>query len=131
MEFISMRDRPYITYFDAAMFPVFIGLAGDKKSFDKEVKRLGIKEPLDFITEGKDATSHWLEDKDKKTCLIVCIDKKKLKDKVTVIGLVVHEAVHICEWVWEKMKIEDEDTEFKAYTTQWLTQQILWELKIY
>ncbi len=122
-----------IKYCDTSLFisPIYYGLCTSEKAFSKELKRLKIPKSQrgDFITnEWSDATVHHFE-KDGKEILIVCIDKKNNKelnrDAIEIVGLLVHESVHIWQKIKEHIGERHPSAEFEAYSIQKISQELI------
>lgn len=122
-----------VQYCDRALFisPVYYALCTNEKSFYKEMKRLKISKEIagSFIkNEWSHATVHHFEKKGKYMS-IVCIDKKQaIKDKRSpneIVGLLIHEAVHI----WQEIKLHIDENhpsaEFEAYSIQNIAQNLI------
>jgi hypothetical protein len=122
MTYIKWIDRDIITS------PYSIGLCQSEKSFLKELKRLKMPNKLvpDWIPEDKDAMVHYLEGKGKgEKCCIVCVRERKDTTPNEVIGLLIHEAVHIWQWLTEEMNEKTPSTEFEAYAIQGIAQKLI------
>ncbi len=110
--------------------PYCIGICTNEDLFKQELKRLDV--PFhnwpDFIAEGKDATVHFFEKCDTNDkCCIVCI--KKGRKLIHVIGLLVHETVHICKEIYKDIKEENPGEEIEAYMIQIIAQRLIEEYK--
>lgn len=122
-----------IKYCDTSLFisPIYYGLCTSEKAFNKELKRLKIPKSQrgDFISnEWSDATVHYFE-KDDKEILIVCIDKKKNKEAnanpIEIVGLLVHESVHIWQKIKQHIGEDYPSVEFEAYSIQKISQELI------
>jgi hypothetical protein len=113
-------------YCEIGFFPLHVGIALTKKAYDKEVSRLGVKNPLPFIPPEGAAAMHtfWVGDR-YPTCLI-CIDCAQIAaDKrpyLEVVGLITHECVHVAQRLWETVGEEKVGMETEAYFIQHLVQ---------
>jgi hypothetical protein len=104
------------------MFPVYIGVATNENDFYKEVEVLGGDKEI-FIGDENLAATLKIKDKENRTNIILCIDKKKV-NKNELYETIVHECVHICDFIYEEIGAESPDTEIRAYMTQWLFQEV-------
>ena len=113
--------------------PVYFTLCINEKQFAKTLKHLGIKkeESPDFVLNWhSDATAHYFENaKTKQVSCVVCLRNFEGRDKVEIIGLLTHEAVHI----WQQIKLylgeKEPSAEFEAYSIQHLVMQLVSEFE--
>lgn len=97
--------------------PVYLALCTTQKDFRKQLKLLGVPaEP--FLHGNGDATTSKYVSKEGKYCVIVTIKKKKHVDRIVVDTLLVHEAVHVWQWIKEILGEHDPSKEFEAYAVQ-------------
>jgi len=122
---VEWLDRTLITS------PIYYCLCTNEKQFYKEMKRLGISknEAGSFIkNEWSHATVHHFERKGKYIS-IVCIDKENAKKNKTdpnqIVGLLIHEAVHIWQEIKEHIGEHDPSREFEAYSIQSISQELI------
>jgi len=110
-----------IAYTRVALMPYWVGIAFDEKSFQNELKELGIKEPVCFVK--KDATALTLGSSHGLTIIITLDIKEARKRKlVEVIGLLVHECVHAWQSICREMGEDAPGREVEAYAVQCLSQ---------
>ncbi len=98
-----------------------IGLCQSEGDFRREMRRL--KLPVQdwpvWVTDGKDGTVHYYNAKPGHApCCIVCIRARKKDNPIEVIGLIIHEAVHVWQAVAEEMHEDKPSCEFEAYSIQ-------------
>lgn len=116
-----------VTYLEPAGWPVVIGAALSEVAFAKEMIRLDVDNPTEFVPAGAAAATLRIESENENDTILVCMDLKTAQRKHTLNdlrSLLVHEAVH----VWQFIKIasgEDKpgmETEayFIQYIVQWL-----------
>ena len=107
--------------------PYCIGLCRDEASFNKELERLKIPKevwPKWVKGERSDATTHFFEKDDNRgLCCIVCIRKRKGIDSISIMGLLVHEAVHVWQAIKDEIGEKKPSDEFEAYTIQNISQR--------
>lgn len=106
----------------------FITLALSEKQFHKAMKHCGISKADrgEWIkTNYSDATVHFLENPAKEECCIVALRVKKKTDPNAIVGILVHESVHI----WQRFKRRIGETEpgdeFEAYAIQTISQRLI------
>jgi hypothetical protein len=108
--------------------PYFIGLCRSEKDFKRELKRLKVprRNWPEWIKDGKDGCCHYLEKRDTNDlCCIVCIKITKETKKAAIIGLLVHESVHIWHAVRDELNEKDPSNEFEAYSIQCIAQRLI------
>ena len=104
--------------------PVFLALCTTEKEFHKELKRLGVpKEP--FLHGDGDATTSNYVSKEGNNCAIVTIHRHKDKKRSQVDALLVHEAVHVWQWIKELLGEHEPSKEFEAYSIQSISQELI------
>jgi hypothetical protein len=127
MTYIKWIDREIITS------PYCIGLCQNKKQFLKELRRLKMPENSipEWVKEGKDAQVHYLAGtKLNEQCCIVCVREQKGTKPNEIVGLLVHEAVHVWQWIKEEMNEKTPSTEFEAYAIQNIAQKLIESYKM-
>ena len=107
--------------------PVYIGMAFDEKEFHRELKKLKLplKEWPEFIPEKKDACVHRLETAGEPDVVILCIRPKSKRPLSVIVGLLVHEAAHIWQYIRESLGEARPSSEFEAYSMQQLSQRLV------
>ncbi len=114
--------------------PYCYAICTDEAEFKRELKRLRVpvKEWPDFVGDGmnsrSDATTHFFEnnkDKDIGLCAIVCIKASKSWTTAGLHGLIVHEAVHIWQFVCKELGERNPGPEFEAYSIQAISQNLI------
>jgi hypothetical protein len=104
--------------------PVYLALCTTQKEFHAELKRLGVpKEP--FIHGSGDATTSKYVSKEGKHCAIITIRKRKKTKRSQIDALLVHEAVHVWQWVKEILGEHEPSKEFEAYSIQSISQELI------
>ena len=121
-----MKDKAFIRYFNVGPYPVWFGVTTSEIKFRKELKRLKIAENLQFVSPNKDAMVHCFEHKNELNMITTVRMNEKYK-KSQVIGLLVHEAVHVWQeimiWIGEKHPGD----EISAYSIQNIAQSMIEE----
>lgn len=114
---------------DLVTSPLSIGLCQSEKDFKKELKRLKI--PLHecdpWIPEDKDGKVWEFKQVNKchNECCIVCIRVNKKRTPTEIVGLIVHEAVHVWQAVKDLLGERYPSTEFEAYSIQAIAQRLI------
>jgi len=113
---------------ELVMSPYCIGLCKSKKQFEAELDRrkAPLLERTEWVDDGKDGKTHFFEGtKDNDLSCIVCIKKKKSIEYTSVLGLLVHEAVHIWQAVKDELNEKEPSLEFEAYSIQAIAQRLI------
>ena len=100
--------------------PYCIGLCLSEDAYRRQLRRLKVKgwEVEDWIPCDSDACVQTLANQDSgEQCFIVCLDAKGHK-RDEVIGLLVHEAVHVWQGIVEGIGEDHPSSEFEAYAIQ-------------
>ena len=108
--------------------PYSFGLCRNEKDFQKELKRLKVpaNQWSEWVTEGADGTTHFFEKVGGKgLCCIVCIVSRNKAKRDVVIGLLVHEAVHIWQAIKEEMRETKPSKEFEACSIAHISQELI------
>jgi len=115
-------------YINRALFisPIFIGLCLSEKQFNKECKKLKIPEELipEFTGSGDDGRTHYLTNEKCDNVCLVCINNYKNIGKSELIGLLVHESVHIWQFIKNDIQEKNASSEFEAYCMQAIVQEL-------
>ena len=107
--------------------PIHYGLCKTEKDFKKELKRLGIrkKDRPDFLKSSHaNATVHFFE-KDNSVCAIVCLGDTKGHTPNEIVGLLIHESVHIWQEIKANIGEQYPSNEFEAYSIQAIAQKLI------
>ena len=90
-----------------------------KKQFAKAMDKMNrpAEDRMPFVSNGKDATSHFLETTDGLYC-VVCIGDVSGRSSVEIIGLICHECVHVWQAIREWMGERAPGEEIEAYSIQ-------------
>lgn len=106
--------------------PVYYALCLDERAFKAEMKRLKITNSDEWIKNAhSDATTHFMVGPEGKLSAIVCLRVNAGRDPVEIVGLLVHEAVHIWQEVKTNIGEQHPSPEFEAYSIQWIAQQLV------
>lgn len=110
--------------------PAFYCLCTSEKQYKKVLKELGIKNPDVWLNVGGDATVHVIENtkNTSKLCCIVCIDITKGHSIPQIMALLVHEAVHIWQYIRESLGEDSPSAEFEAYAIQRLSLELMTQM---
>jgi hypothetical protein len=111
--------------------PFYLALCTTEAMFHGELKRLRVPQPWPafLATEHANATVHMLETPGDRQSVIACIPPGGDRDPFCIVGLIVHEAVHVWQWACEQMGEREPSVEFEAYAIQRITQNLLGEYR--
>jgi hypothetical protein len=103
----------------------YLTLCLSKKEYTAVCRHLNLKNPLDWLNAGADATLHTVENAGKRTC-IVCIKINPARSIEQVFSLLVHEAVHVWQGYRDDMIREhNPSSELEAYVIQGISQSLM------
>jgi hypothetical protein len=108
--------------------PYRIGLCTSEFKFKKELQRLKVpvKDYPVWIYPNANATVHYLEGtKNHDQCCIVCIDRSSGRAASEIVGLLIHEAVHIWQSTRDELREDHPSQEFEAYSIQTIAQRLI------
>lgn len=114
------RDR-------SAVLAPFFGLVVTEDDFNEQMDRAEIP-PYDrgrWVNEGSDATTHTYTNKEGKMCCLVALATWEGRDPVGIVGLLIHEAVHVWQHMCENIGEKNPSSEFEAYSIQWISQELM------
>ena len=107
-------------YYNLSFLPTYVGYCPDKESWKSEMKRLGVKNEPYPKTHGR--CTRFIKDHDH--TVIICINPKSDTTELQVIGLIAHEVSHAVDYIFEDIGEDNPSSEFKAYLSQFLVQNI-------
>ena len=108
--------------------PYDIFLCKSNAQFKSELEQRNISKKLwpDWVTPGRDGTLHIFLGNDNNIIgMAVCIKSKKNIPKASIIGLIIHESVHIWQKIKEDINEKDPSYEFEAYSIQRIAQELI------
>lgn len=109
--------------------PLYLALCKTPEAFHEALRRLGIPRaewPEFLKTKTANATVHFFENrKQRNTCALVCVDKRRGRLRVEVDGLLIHEAVHVWQEIRQHIGESEPSSEFEAYSIQHLAQDLI------
>lgn len=98
-----------------------------EKDFQSQLKRL--KVPASqwpaWISPSGDATTHIMANQENKLCALICIEPDKKQDPNSIVGLLIHEAVHVWQAFCDEIGEDEPSSEFEAYAIQSISQRII------
>ena len=117
-----------VEWIHMGQWPCFVGFTTSNKAFQKELRRLDIKEDVPFVgTTSAHATTHTFHH-EAKICYIVTIEPfdKRRVSKVAYAALIAHEVMHIIQNMQEDYaRGESLGRESDAYLMQYLVMMML------
>jgi hypothetical protein len=121
------KTKPFINYCDMAMYPVTLGFTSNETKFHKELNRIGVTQDVEFLDEDSISTAHFLTSKFSHNIIVVIGREGEFKELAT--ELLVHEAVHVWQYIKEVIGEDKAGDEIDAYNTQYITRFLLDEYK--
>ncbi|MFA6031805.1 MAG: hypothetical protein WC889_02760 [Myxococcota bacterium] len=124
-----MTDEPHISYYGMGAWPAYVGCTTSRKAFKRELKRLGIAEPVEFLASTHaNASTHFFRCEGTLTCIIAFQKVSKDRPVEQVAALVAHEAVHVVQELWSSIGETEPGREAEAYLVQMITQCCLQDI---
>ena len=124
-----MPKKP--SYVSMGPYPGWVGIVFDADAYSREMKRLGVATPEQFVSDRAHATTHRFEHPLYGEINLVGFDAKVGKGRklVEIYGLLVHEAVHCKQHVFESIGEDRPGVEQEAYLVQHIAQTFMraWE----
>jgi hypothetical protein len=112
-----------VVWCERGFLPTFYGFCPSEKAWRRDMKKRGLDEP--YPTTDARCTTFVQKSSGKTSVLVTVgehIDDKD--DPVGVVGLIVHEAVHVWQSVKEDIGESSPSKEFEAYALQHIVQQL-------
>lgn len=108
--------------------PYCIGLCVTENQFKNEMKRLRV--PMEdwphWLMHKKGAAHFFEQAESHDLCALVCIKQYgPEKDPNVIIGLIIHEAVHVWQHICLDLGERDPSSEFEAYSIQAISQRLI------
>ena len=106
--------------------PIHYALCLNEKQFYEEMARLKVPKHQypSFLGAHGHAATHHIEFKGKPVS-IVCLGSQEGRTEWEVLGLLVHEAVHIWQEMCLNIGEREPSAEFEAYSVQWIAQELM------
>lgn len=103
------------------------GLCLSEKDYNREMRKMKVPSGTQgpWISDGANATTHFLEHPDGHKAAIVCMDANGSLTGVQVAALLVHEAVHIWQQHRKFIGESEPGDESEAYAIQALSQRLM------
>jgi hypothetical protein len=116
-----------VRYIGMKPFPVYVGLALSADAFAREMKRLDVRDPPPFNAAEGDASTLMLTHPKHGQTIIVALDPKcaKGRSREQVYALLVHEATHVKQRIFQSMGEDAPGWEVEAYLVQHIAQSFM------
>lgn len=101
--------------------PFYLGLCRNEKDFHAALKRLKVprdKWPAFLGSARANATAHYFRNPEGKVMAIICIGSARGRTKLETYAILVHEAVHVWQWIRDDIGEKEPSNEFEAYSIQ-------------
>ena len=124
------RKKPVkVQYLDRELVRgnVYYALCVTEAQFLAELKRLNVPRQQHgyWVNPRAYATTHYLEDGDDQICLVCIAPPQTDTPSIEVVGLLVHEAVHVWQAMRDSMGETNPSAEFEAYGIQMLSARLI------
>ena len=116
-----------VHYLNLGPWPCHVGFTTSDDAFQREMKRLRVKDAGYYLGPNANASTHYLRSASGERVTIVCAPPKKGRSKEQYAALVAHEAAHVVQDMREGLG--DLGREAEAYLVQHIVQeglQIAW-----
>ena len=117
-----------VKYFNMGMWPVYVGITTCEKCFNKEMKRLKLKDVPFLARENANATTHFFDKPGRATAILITIrpfDKKR-NSREQYAALIAHEAMHVVQDMQRRLaRGQSLGDEAEAYLIQQIVQECL------
>lgn len=99
----------------------------NEETYEEELKSLDIKLSMagPWISQGSRATAHFFEHASGRLIAIVCLNDSSKMTAVEKVSILVHEAVHIWQYICNAIGENNPSKEFEAYSIQSITEELL------
>ena len=122
------KPPPGVKYFNMGMWPGYVGITTCEKSFQKEMKRLKLKDVPFFASDSANATTHFFDRRGHATMALITIrpfDKKR-NSREQYAALIAHEAMHVVQDFQRRLyRGQPLGDEPEAYLIQQIVQECL------
>lgn len=105
----------------------YLTLCLSEREFSAAVKHLKSPAVPAWVNRGADATAHFFDNPDGKTCAIVCLGPTSGLNAIEIAGMLVHEAVHVWQQHCSDIGERDPGDEQEAYAVQAIAQELMAE----
>ncbi|MBX3504427.1 MAG: hypothetical protein KF895_03035 [Parvibaculum sp.] len=118
-----MTDR--MIWCERGWQPVHYGFCPSEAAWTREMRKMGIK-PMPGYPETQGCTSYFRTDDGRSVAIVtVSEDAAKHRQKVEIIGILVHEAAHIWQYVRKTIGEAEPGAEMEAYAMQAISQELI------
>ena len=110
-------------FIDVGPYPFQIYYSPTPKAFKKFLKEFELPK-IKYVNDNKAGSCTIFTHPDFDTKCIITFNPPKHVDEAQIIGIIVHEATHAVDYLIDEIGESCPGKEFRAYTTQHITQQI-------
>ena len=122
-------SKPRVHYINLGPFPGFVGFTTSSDAFQREMRRLRVKDAGSYIAQGANGATHYLRGPSGDRTTIVCVEPpSKRRSKEQYAALLAHEATHVVQDM--RQNLGNLGDEAEAYLVQQIVQeglQIAWK----
>ena len=106
------------------MGPVIVhfGFCGSEKAYRKTMKRMGVSDPMPFVSPGAGASVRTFEKPGANMTILMCYDTESESSNTRnqIDSLIAHEAAHVAQYCLEYMREKTDAHETFAYIVQYV-----------
>lgn len=117
-----------VHYLNTGPWPYYIGFTTEEGAFQREMKRLRVRDAGPGVRSGSNAATHHLVSDSTAMAIIVMCPPSRKASKEQYASLLAHEAVHVVQEM--RVKLGDLGNEAEAYLVQQIVQeglQVAWK----
>ena len=101
---------------------VHFGFCGSEKAYRKTMKRMGVSDPMPFVSPGAGASVRSFEKPGSNMTILMCYDAESDSSSTRnqIDSLIAHEAAHVAQYCLEYMQEKPDAHETFAYIVQYV-----------
>ena len=101
---------------------VHFGFCGSEKAYRKTMKRMGVSDPMPFVSPGAGASVRTFEKPGANMTILMCYDAESESGNTRnqIDSLIAHEAAHVAQYCLEYMREKPDAHETFAYIVQYV-----------
>ena len=101
---------------------VHFGFCGSEKAYRKTLNRMGVSDPMPFVSPGAGASVRTFEKPGANMTILMCYDAESESSNTRnqIDSLIAHEAAHVAQYCLEYMREKHDAHETFAYIVQYV-----------
>jgi hypothetical protein len=121
---MTTKSETGAIYCDNGWLPFYYAFVPSEKVWKKEMRRLNIAEP-DHYPSHDGCCSTFTTAEGGLVCLVTINEKMDERDPAGIVGLIIHEGLHVWQAVLEDIGEKKPSSEFESYSCQRINQQLI------